>query len=121
MPIEFRKEFFADERDDTLNEIGKPTQRQDMVGHVTGRSPFYDDHLFDGLLHIRCHRSPHDHARIRRIDTSAAERMPGVRHPITLSATPAAYPLAPPAPDADRKWLTDLLQRTHTLPANPHF
>ena len=30
--IEFRKDLFADERDDNLNEIGKPTQRQDMVG-----------------------------------------------------------------------------------------
>ena len=76
--IEFRKEFFADERDDNLNEIGKPTRRQDILGHVTGRSPFFDDHLFDGLLHIRCVRSPHHHARIRRIDTSEAGRMPGV-------------------------------------------
>lgn len=76
--IEFRKEFFRDERDDNLNEIGKPTRRQDILGHVTGRSPFYDDHLFEGLLHIRCVRSPHHHARVRRIDTSDAERMPGV-------------------------------------------
>ena len=81
--IEFRKEYFADERDDNLNEIGKPTQRQDALGHVTGRSPFYDDHLFDGLLHIRCVRSPHHHARIRRIDTAEAERMPGVVRVIT--------------------------------------
>ncbi len=44
--LEFRKEFFADERDDRLNEIGRPTRRQDILGHVTGRSPFYDDHLF---------------------------------------------------------------------------
>ena len=81
--IEFRKEYFADERDDDLNEIGKPTQRQDALGHVTGRSPFYDDHLFDGLLHIRCVRSPHHHARIRRIDTTEAERMPGVVRIVT--------------------------------------
>jgi len=76
--IEFRKDLFANERDDTLNEIGKPTRRQDITGHVTGRSPFYDDHLFDGLLHLRCARSPHHAARVRRIDTTAAERMPGV-------------------------------------------
>ncbi|MEQ9688685.1 MAG: xanthine dehydrogenase family protein molybdopterin-binding subunit, partial [Bauldia litoralis] len=82
MSIEFRKELFADERDDNLNEIGKPTQRQDMVGHVTGRSPFYDDHLFEGLLHMRCVRSPHHHARIRSIDTSAAQSMPGVKRVI---------------------------------------
>ena len=77
--IELRKEYFADERNDDLLEIGKPTQRQDALGHVTGRSPYYDDHLFDGLLHLRCVRSPHHHARIRGIDVSAAERMPGVR------------------------------------------
>jgi CO/xanthine dehydrogenase Mo-binding subunit len=81
--IEFRKDLFADERDDRLNEIGKPTRRQDITGHVTGRSPFYDDHLFDGLLHMRCARSPHHAARIRRIDTAAAERMPGVVRIVT--------------------------------------
>lgn len=79
MAIEFRKDLFADERDDDLNEVGKPTRRQDILGHVTGRSPFYDDHLFDGLLHMRCLRSPHHHARIRSVDVSAAERMPGVK------------------------------------------
>jgi CO/xanthine dehydrogenase Mo-binding subunit len=81
--IDFRKEFFADERDDNLNEIGKPTRRQDITGHVTGRSPFYDDHLFEGLLHMRCVRSPHHAARVRRIDVSAAERMPGVLRILT--------------------------------------
>ncbi|MDK3074640.1 molybdopterin-dependent oxidoreductase [Sedimentitalea sp. JM2-8] len=81
--VEFRKDIFADERDDNLNEIGKPTRRQDIPGHVTGRSPFFDDHLFDGLLHMRCVRSPHHHARIRRIDTSVAQRMPGVVRVLT--------------------------------------
>ena len=76
--FEMRREFFADERDDNLNEVGKPTRRQDITGHVTGRSPFFDDHLFEGLLHIRCVRSPHHAARVRRIDTSEAEKMPGV-------------------------------------------
>ncbi len=81
--FELRKEFFADERPENLNEIGKPTRRQDILGHVTGRSPYFDDHLFEGLLHIRCARSPHHHARIRRIDTSEAERMPGVVRVLT--------------------------------------
>jgi CO/xanthine dehydrogenase Mo-binding subunit len=86
--IDFRKDLFADERDDNLNEIGKPTRRQDIQGHVTGRSPFFDDHLFDGLLHLRCTRSPHHHARIRRIDTSEAARMPGVVRVLTGSDVP---------------------------------
>src|SRR6056297_2555202 len=82
------QDLFADERDDDLNEIGKPTRRQDIVGHVTGRSPFFDDHRFDGLLHLRCTRSPHHHARIWRIDTSAAERMPGVVRVLTGADVP---------------------------------
>ncbi|WP_136660708.1 molybdopterin cofactor-binding domain-containing protein [Nitratireductor sp. XY-223] len=86
--IEFRKDLFADERVDDLKQIGKPTVRQDILGHVTGRSPYYDDHLFDGLLHMRCVRSPHHHARIRSIDTSAAERMPGVRRIVMPSDVP---------------------------------
>lgn len=76
--VEFRKDLFANERRDDLNEIGKPAIRQDILGHVTGATKYYDDHLFDGLLHMRCVRSPHHHARIRHVDTSAAERMEGV-------------------------------------------
>lgn len=86
--FEFRKEFFADERDENLNEIGKRVRRQDIEGHVTGRSPFYDDNLFDGLLHMRYVRSPHHHARIRRIDTSQAQGMPGVVRVVTGADVP---------------------------------
>ena len=63
--LEIRKDLFADERDDNLNVIGKGMQRQDMPGHVTGRTRFFDDHGFDGLLHLKVVRSPHHHARIR--------------------------------------------------------
>jgi len=77
--VEIRKDLFADERDDNLKEVGKPTIRQDIRGHVTGATRYYDDHLFDGLMHMRCVRSPHHHARIRSIDSSAAAGMPGVR------------------------------------------
>lgn len=75
--IEFRKDLFADERDDDLNEVGRPRVRHDILGHVTGKSEYFDDCRFDGLLHMRCARSPHHHARIRSVDVSAAERTPG--------------------------------------------
>ena len=75
--LEFRKDIFADERDDNLHEVGQPTQRQDMLGHVTGTSPYYDDHRFANLLHLKILRSPHAHARIRSIDDTAAARAPG--------------------------------------------
>ncbi|MCS6879425.1 MAG: molybdopterin-dependent oxidoreductase [Geminicoccaceae bacterium] len=77
--MRIRKELFADERDDDLAIVGKPVRRQDIEGHVTGRTTFFDDRLVPGLLHIRCVRSIHDHARIRAIDTREAERVPGVR------------------------------------------
>ena len=51
--LEFRKDIFADERDDNLQEIGQPTQVQDILGHVTGTSAYYDDHRFANLLHRR--------------------------------------------------------------------
>ena len=86
--VEFRKELFADERDDNLNEVGQPTVRQDILGHVTGGTKFYDDHLFNGLLHMRCVRSPHHHARIRSLSTDVAERMPGVRRIVRPADVP---------------------------------
>jgi CO/xanthine dehydrogenase Mo-binding subunit len=86
--LELRKDIFADERDDNLKEIGKPTQRQDMIGHVTGTTTFFDDHKLAGLLHLKVLRSPHHHARIRRVDTSEAERMPGVRRIIRGADVP---------------------------------
>lgn len=86
--LEFRKDLFANERDDNLNVVGKGIQRQDMPGHVTGRSPFFDDHAFEGLLHLKVVRSPHHHARIRSIDTSAAERAPGVKRILRAADVP---------------------------------
>ncbi|MFD0914850.1 molybdopterin cofactor-binding domain-containing protein [Pseudahrensia aquimaris] len=76
--VEFRKDLFADERPEDLNEIGKPKQRQDALGHVTGRSTYYDDHLYDGMLHMRIVRSTEHHARIRSINLNGADTMPGV-------------------------------------------
>jgi CO/xanthine dehydrogenase Mo-binding subunit len=86
--LEFRKDIFADERDANLQEVGQPTQRQDMLGHVTGTSPFYDDRRFANLLHLKVVRSPHSHARIRSIDDSMAVRAPGVKRIIRAADVP---------------------------------
>src|SRR5262245_17163314 len=86
--LEFRKDYFQDERDDRLNEVGQPRQRQDMLGHVTGRTRYFDDHAFEGLLHLKVLRSPHPHARLRSIDVSAAERSAGVKRVIRAADVP---------------------------------
>ena len=88
MSLDFRKEIFADERNDDLNLVGKPILRQDILGHVTGTSPFFDDHKFDNLLHLKCVRSPYHHARIVSIDISNAEKMPGVKQIILAKDVP---------------------------------
>src|SRR5262245_34974462 len=86
--LEIRKDYFANERDDNFNVVGKGIQRQDMPGHVTGRSRYFDDHAFEGLLHLKVVRSPHHHARIRSIDVSAAERAPGVKRILRAADVP---------------------------------
>jgi CO/xanthine dehydrogenase Mo-binding subunit len=86
--LEMRKDIFADERDDNLKEVGRATQRQDVLGHVTGTSAFYDDHRFANLLHLKVLRSPHAHARIRAIDDRAAASAPGVKRVIRAADVP---------------------------------
>ncbi len=86
--MDIRKSYFADERSDDLKEIGQSRQRSDALGHTKGITPFYADRTIPGLLHIRMVRSPHHHARILAIDTSAAERHPGVKRVITAKDVP---------------------------------
>lgn len=50
---------------------------------LTGRAAFGDDLRLPGLLHAAILRSPHAHARITRIDTSRAEKLPGVAAVVT--------------------------------------
>jgi xanthine dehydrogenase YagR molybdenum-binding subunit len=62
-----------------LSVIGKSVPRWNGRQKVTGAVRFTADVNLPGMLHGRFLRSPHAHARIRAIDTSAAERHPGVR------------------------------------------
>jgi aerobic carbon-monoxide dehydrogenase large subunit len=50
---------------------------------LTGRAEFVDDIAPPGLLHAAILRSPHPHARIRSVDTSAAQAYRGVRLVLT--------------------------------------
>jgi CO/xanthine dehydrogenase Mo-binding subunit len=58
--------------------IGQPVPRIDNTGKVTGESRYTSDILLPGTLWAKTLRSPYPHARIVRIDTSRAERAPGV-------------------------------------------
>lgn len=86
--MKLSKSYFADERNDDLVEIGQPRQRSDIRGHVTGKTAYFGDRTFPGLLHLKMVRSPHHHARIIRIDTSEAEKHPGVARVVTAKDVP---------------------------------
>ena len=58
--------------------IGTRPVRHDGVDKVTGAARYGADINLPGMLHARILRSPHSHARIRSIDTSKAEALPGV-------------------------------------------
>jgi xanthine dehydrogenase molybdenum-binding subunit len=51
--------------------VGTRPVRHDGADKVTGRANFGADATFPGMLHGRVLRSPHAHARILAIDTSA--------------------------------------------------
>lgn len=55
---------------------------------VTGTARYTFDVEVEGLLHMKLLRSPHPHARIRSIDTTAALRVPGVHAVLTHHDAP---------------------------------
>jgi CO/xanthine dehydrogenase Mo-binding subunit len=71
--------FAAERKDDTaFSVVGSVVRRADSLGHVTGRTEFFEDVRPSGLLHLKMHRSARHHARLVSVDTSAASAVPGV-------------------------------------------
>ncbi|MBI3015057.1 MAG: molybdopterin-dependent oxidoreductase [Candidatus Tectomicrobia bacterium] len=68
--------------------IGRPTPKKDGWIKATGEAKFADDLYFPGMLHGKLLRSPLPHARILHIDTSRAEKLPGVRGVVTAKDFP---------------------------------
>ena len=64
----------------TSSSIGRRTPLVDGRWKVTGQAQYGDDVRLQGELIGRILRSPHHYAKIRGIDTSAAEALPGVAH-----------------------------------------
>jgi CO/xanthine dehydrogenase Mo-binding subunit len=68
--------------------IGRGVERRDGMGHVTGTTEYVDDVRYPGMLHLKMVRNPLVHARIRGIDLSEAEQVPGFVTALTAADVP---------------------------------
>jgi xanthine dehydrogenase YagR molybdenum-binding subunit len=71
-----------------LRYVGQRHMRVEGVEKVTGSALYAYDMQLPGQLVGRVLRSPHPHARVRRIDASRAEALPGVHAVISAENTP---------------------------------
>jgi CO/xanthine dehydrogenase Mo-binding subunit len=71
-----------------MKAVGARLPRYDGIAHVTGRTLYVDDVRIPGTLWTKALRSPHLHAGIVRLDTSKAERHPGVNAVVTHEDVP---------------------------------
>ena len=76
------------EKNSSYQVIGSRPVRHDGTDKVTGRALYGADIRLPGMLYGAVLRSPHAHARILSIDTSAAEKLPGVRAVTTAADLP---------------------------------
>src|SRR6478672_8678320 len=58
--------------------VGQAMKRKEDPRLVSGTSTYVDDVVLPGMLHMAVARSIHAHARIKRIDVSKAQKLPGV-------------------------------------------
>ena len=66
-----------------FNVINSRARRLDAPAKATGEAVYVDDMSLPGMLHGAILHSPHAHARIVNIDTSAAEKLAGVKGVVT--------------------------------------
>jgi carbon-monoxide dehydrogenase large subunit len=75
--------------------IGTPMERREDLRFLRGRGEYVDDLSVPGLLHAAILRSSVAHGRIKKIDGSAALKIPGVHAVITAADMPSGVPIIP--------------------------
>ena len=73
-------------------QIGVPAERVGGLARVTGAYQYVGDIRLADVLHVKLVTLPCAHARIRSVDPSAAERVPGVRLVLTAANLPQPMP-----------------------------
>jgi xanthine dehydrogenase molybdenum-binding subunit len=69
--------------------IGQNYPTPDLVAKVTGQAKYAEDYRVEGMLFCKLLLSPYPHARVRRLDTSKALAIPGVKGILTADDLPA--------------------------------
>ena len=69
--------------------VGQNYTTPDLVAKVTGQAKYAEDFRVEGMLFCKLLLSPMPHARVKRIDTSRALAMPGVKGILTADDLPA--------------------------------
>src|SRR3954468_24497973 len=84
--------------------VGQRVKRREDPRLIQGRATYVDDIALVGMLHLAFKRSDVAHARIRSIDTSAAEAMDGVEAVFTgkqIAEFLGPMPIGTPFPSPD--------------------
>jgi len=77
--------------------MGASVKRKEDPRLITGASTYVTDVVFPGMLWVAFVRSPHAHARIGKIDATAALRVPGVKQVVTGEEIRTLAKALPPA------------------------
>jgi CO/xanthine dehydrogenase Mo-binding subunit len=72
--------------------LGKSVVRKDAIEKAKGAAKYIADIQLPSMLYARFLRSPYAHARIKSIDVSRAEGMPGVKAILTYKNVPRVHP-----------------------------
>ncbi len=72
--------------------VGKPLLRVDAYERVSGAAQYTADVILPDMVYAAILRCPHAHAMVKNIDTSAAEKMPGLVAVLTGKSTGADVP-----------------------------
>src|SRR5499427_8522073 len=90
-------------------EVGAPRRRKEDARLITGRTTWTDNIVLPGMLHMAILRSPVAHARITRIDATAARSRSGVVDAFVgadiaefQGSLPCAWPVTPDMVHPDR-------------------
>lgn len=82
-----------------MNVVGSRGRKADSIRKATGEAIYADDIALPRMLHGKLLRSPYAHARLKRVDTSRAEALPGVYAVATGKDAPVRFGIIPWTPD----------------------